>query len=177
MSWNNFDFSVFLQGVLKQDYYPHHYLYWGPYQQPYANIYPWNLNFYRGAAESDAERATDSKSYIKAGLADANTNAFFPVLQAWLADNNYGTGLDIPQTKYMLNAAYLRVKNVTMGYTLPNALTKKWSISRLRLFVTGENLYEFAAIKKYLDPESISDGYGWEYPYQRKYSIGLNVDF
>lgn len=177
MSWNNLDVSVFLQGVAKQDYYPHHYLYWGPYQQPYANIYPWNLNFYRAAAATPAQMATYSKSYIAAGLANANTNAFFPVLQSWLADNNYGSGLDIPQTKYMLNAAYLRVKNVTVGYTFPSSMTQKLGISRFRLFFSGENLFEFSSIKKYVDPEAISDGYGWEYPYQRKYSFGLNADF
>lgn len=177
MSWNNIDFSLFLQGVLKQDFYPHHYLFWGPFQQPYANIYPWNLDFYRPTAESAEERASDSKSYIAAGLADANTDSYFPVLQSWLADNNYGSGLDISQTKYMLNAAYLRVKNLTVGYTLPEKWTAKAKISRLRIFFSGENLYEFSSIKKYLDPESVSDGYGWEYPYQRKYSIGINADF
>lgn len=77
-NWNNIDFSVFLQGVLKQDFYPHHYLYWGPYQQPYGNIYPWNLDYFRPTAESATERAADSKSYIAAGLADANANSFFP---------------------------------------------------------------------------------------------------
>ncbi|GAO42708.1 SusC/RagA family TonB-linked outer membrane protein [Flavihumibacter petaseus] len=176
-SWSNFDFSLFLQGVLKQDFYPHHYLYWGPYQQPYANVYPWNLDFYRGTAESDDERAHNSKSYNDAGLADANTNAHFPVMQAWLADNNYGSGLDIPQTQYMLNAAYLRVKNLTVGYSLPEGLTRKMHVNRLRFFFSGENLYEFSSIKQYLDPESVSDGYGWEYPYQRKFSFGINLDF
>jgi TonB-linked SusC/RagA family outer membrane protein len=177
MSWNNIDFSMFLQGVLKQDYYPHSYLYWGPYQQPYGNIYPWNLDFYRATGESDAEKAADSKSYIAAGLADANLNAKFPVLQSWLADHNYGSGLDIPQTAYMLNAAYLRVKNITIGYTLPGSITNKLNISRLRVFFTGENLYEFSAIKKYVDPEAVSDDRAWEYPYQRKYSFGVNLDF
>lgn len=176
MSWHNIDLSLFLQGIAKMDFYPHHYLFWGPYQQPYANIYPWNLDFYRPTAATPEERAGYPPAYIKAGLADANLNSYFPVLQSWLADNNYGSGLDIPQTKYLLNAAYLRVKNFTLGYTLPQAFTEKYSISRLRIFFTGENLFEFSAIKKYLDPESISDGYGWEYPYQRKYSLGINVD-
>jgi hypothetical protein len=94
-----------------------------------------------------------------------------------MADANYGSGLDLPQTKYLLNAAYLRVKNVTLGYTLPASLTKKVKVSRLRLFVTGENLYEFSSIKKYIDPEAVADGYGWAYPYQRKYAVGLNLDF
>jgi len=182
LSWNNIDLSVFLQGVGKMDYYPQHYLFWGLYQQPYANMYPWLLDFYRPEAASAEERAGYPKAYIDAGLADANLNSYYPVLQSWLADNNYHEGgkdygLDMAQTKYLLNAAYLRVKNITVGYTLPQQFTKKIGIDRLRLFFTGDNITEFSKIKKYLDPESIVDGYGWAYPYQRKYSLGLNVTF
>jgi len=178
MNWSGIDLSIFLQGVLKRDFYPHHYLFWGPFQQPYANIYPWNLNFYRATAETPAQRAQDSKSYIAAGLADANTNSYYPVLQSWLADANYGAGLDIPQSKYLLNGAYLRIKNVSLGYTFPLSLTKKAGITRLRIFVTGDNLYEFSAIKKYIDPEAVNEGSSaWAYPFQRKYAIGLNLDF
>ncbi|MGZ8539801.1 MAG: SusC/RagA family TonB-linked outer membrane protein, partial [Chitinophagaceae bacterium] len=182
--WNGFDFSVFLQGVAKQDFYPHHYLFWGPYQQPYAGIYEWNLDYYRATSQTAAERAVNSASFNAAGLADANTDSYFPVLQSWLADNNYrGSGelerygLDMPQTRYLLNAAYLRVKNLTLGYTLPASLTKRFKISRFRVFVTGENLGEFSKIKKYIDPEAVADGYGWAYPYQRKYAVGINLDF
>jgi len=177
LAWKGIDLSLFLQGVAKMDYYPRHYLFWGPYQQPYANIYPWNLDFYRGSSETGADRDRHSASYLAAGLADANPNGYFPVLQSWLADNNYGTGLDIAQTKYLLNAAYLRIKNLTLGYTIPPALTNRYHIKRLRIFFSGENLYEFSSIKKYLDPESITDGYGWAYPYQRKYAVGINLDF
>jgi TonB-linked SusC/RagA family outer membrane protein len=178
MDWKGIDLSIFLQGVLKRDFYPHNYLFWGPYQQPYANVYPWNLDYYRGAADSPEQRAKHSASYIAAGLADANPNSYYPVLQSWLADANYESGLDIPQTKYLLNGAYLRIKNVSLGYTFPSQWTKKFSISRLRIFVTGENLYEFSAIKKYVDPESINKGAdAAAYPYQRRYAVGLNLDF
>ncbi|MCF0074321.1 TonB-dependent receptor [Dyadobacter sp. CY261] len=181
--WNGFDFSAVLQGVLKGDYYPQHYLYWGPYQQPYGNVYPWNLDFYRGQADSDQQRAKHSQSYIAAGLADANTDANFPVLQSWLADNNYGSGLDIPQTKYLLSAAYLRVKNLTIGYSLPAAFLQKHKISRVRVFASGENLFEFSELKKYFDPEVISSSNtfdsskGFSYPFQRKFAFGVNVEF
>lgn len=178
MDWRGFDLSVFLQGVLKRDFYPHNYLFWGPYQQPYANVYPWNLDYYRGTADSPEQRAKHSASYIAAGLADANTNSQYPVLQSWLADANYGSGLDIPQTKYLLNGAYLRIKNVSLGYTFPSKWTKKFSITRLRIFATGENLYEFSAIKKFVDPEAINKGAdAAAYPYQRRYAFGLNLDF
>lgn len=178
MNWNGIDLSIFLQGVLKKDYYPQNYLFWGPYQQPYANIYPWLLNFYRATGETAAQRAQDSKSYIAAGLADANTNAYYPVLQAWLADQRTGLGLATPQTGYLLNAAYLRIKNISVGYTFPASLTKRAGISRLRIFVSGDNIYEFSSIKKYIDPEAVNQGSSaWAYPFQRKYAVGLNLDF
>ena len=176
MSFSGFDLSVFLQGVGKRDYYPRHYLFWGPYQQPYANIYPWNLDYYRGAADNEALMAQHSQSYIDAGLAEQNLDSKFPVLQAWLADNNYGSGLDIAQTRYLQNAAYLRVKNITLGYTFPAPLLEKLKVSRIRLFVSGENIFEFSPIKKFIDPEAINDGFGWAYPFQRKFSFGVNID-
>lgn len=178
--WNGIDASVFLQGVLKRDFYPQHYLFWGPYQQPYANVYPWHLDYYRAESDSEEERAMHSAAYIAAGLADANTDASYPVLQSWLADASTGLGLSIPQTGYLLNGAYLRVKNVTLGYTLPFAMTEKYKISRLRFFFSGENLFEFSAVKKFVDPEAINnstDGSAWAYPFQRKFAFGINLQF
>jgi hypothetical protein len=176
--WNGFDASVFLQGVLKMSYYPHHYLFWGPYQQPYANVYPWHLDYYRATSDSQQDRAKHSASYIAAGLADANLNPQYPVMQSWLADANYGSGLDIPQTKYLLSGAYLRFKNVTLGYTLPSALMKRVGIQRFRVYVTGENVFELSKIKKFIDPEAVNQGASaWAYPFQRKMAVGLNLEF
>lgn len=180
MDWNGFDASVFLQGVLKRDFYPKHYLFWGPYQQPYANVYPWHLDHYRESSDSEEQRAKHSKAYLDAGLADANHDATYPVLQSWLADANDGKGLAIPNTQYLLNGAYLRIKNVTLGYSLPKGLTDRWNLGRLRFFVTGENIFEFSEVKKFVDPEAINNGTdnsAWAYPFQRKVAAGLNLDF
>src|SRR5690606_6987628 len=110
-SWKNFDIRVFLQGVGKRDYYPIDYLYWGFYQQPYGNIYEHLLDFYRPTSDSDEQRARHSQSYLNLGLADANPNGKYPIMQSWLADANLGTriddamGLAIPQTGYLLNGS------------------------------------------------------------------------
>lgn len=176
LNWKGFDFSGFLQGIGKRDYYPGHYLFWGPYQQPYANMYSHLLDFYRGSDDSDALRAQHSQSYLDAGLADANTDAEFPVLQSWLADVNYGSGLAIPNTKYMLSAAYLRVKNVTIGYSIPQDVLSRIKVSKLRVFVTGENIYEWSSIKKHIDPEATGNR-GYAYPFFRKLSAGLSLTF
>jgi hypothetical protein len=194
--WGGFDVRVFLQGIGQMDYYPLHYLYWGFYQQPYAGGYHHLLDFYRGAGDSDIERAQHSQSYIDAGLADANTDAKFPVLQAWLADRNLGEridqaqGLALPQTGYMLNGAYLRLKNLTVGYSLPHSLLERIHLKRLRVYFSGENLAERSEVNPYFDPESITDniakvnpaetrgfGWGYAYPFQRRYSFGLELQF
>ncbi|MDC6365659.1 MULTISPECIES: SusC/RagA family TonB-linked outer membrane protein [Flavobacteriaceae] len=198
MDWNNFDLGIFLQGVGKRDYYPKDYLYWGFYQQPYAGGYAHLNDFYRAADDSADIMAQHSQAYIDAGLASANTDARYPVAQAWLADRNLGEridqakGLAIPQTAYMLNAAYLRLKNITFGYTIPSEYTHKMGISSMRIYFSGDNLFEWSEIADFFDPESISDiderlnpsheperteTSGYQYPYQRKYALGINVSF
>lgn len=195
-NWKNFDLRIFLQGVAKRDYYPLDYLYFGFYQQPYGNTYEHLLDFYRPADDSPTDLEKRSLSYINLGLNKANLDAKFPVLQSWMADANLGTrideamGLAIPQTRYLLNAAYLRIKNIGIGYTLPRTLTEKMGISSLRIYVSGENIFEWSAIKDYFDPETTNadintdprkgvgrNGHGMTYPFQRSYSAGINLMF
>jgi TonB-linked SusC/RagA family outer membrane protein len=198
LDWNNFDLGLFLQGVGKRDYYPKDYLYWGFYQQPYAGGYAHLNDYYRASDDSPELMAQHSQAYIDAGLAHANTNANYPVAQAWLADRNLGErideakGLAIPQSKYLLNAAYLRLKNITFGYTLPKTFSNRIGIASFRVYFSGDNLFEWSEVADFFDPESISDidnrlnpGYspgrtetsGYQYPYQRRYSLGINVSF
>lgn len=195
-NWKGFDMRVFFQGVLKRNYYPLDYLYFGFYQQPYGNIYEHMLDFYRPADDSETDLAKRSQSYINMGLANANPDAKFPILQAWMADANLGTkideamGLAIPQTNYLLSAAYLRIKNVTLGYTLPRTLTERIGIAGLRVYASGENIFEWSAVKDFFDPETTNEninpnprtaigrkGNGMTYPFQRSYSAGINLTF
>ena len=183
--WNGFDVAIFLQGIGKRDFYPQSFLYWGFYQQPYSGGQVHTFDFYRPTTDSDVEMAKHSQSYIAAGLANQNLNAKFPVLQSWLADKNLGTridqamGLAIPQTGYMLNASYLRIKNITIGYTLPQEWTRKMHLNRVRLYVSADNVFEWSGVKPFFDPESVTDtsSFGYVYPFSRQYSFGLNVTF
>ncbi len=182
--WNGFDFRAFVQGIGKKDYYPLHYLYWGFYQQPYSGGYMHLMDFYRPTDDSDVDMAKHSQSYIDAGLASQNLDAKYPILQAWLADRNLGEslndskGLATPQTGYMLSAAYVRIKNITIGYTLPKVLTQKIKIERVRFFISGENIAEWSEVSDFFDPEAVTDnGWGYAYPFQRRFSFGVNVNF
>ncbi len=182
--WNGFDVRTFVQGIGKKDYYPRHYLYWGFYQQPYEGGYTHLFDFYRPEDDSEVDMAKHSQAYIDAGLANQNLDAEYPIFQAWLADRNLGEGLNeskglaTPQTRYLLSAAYIRIKNITIGYTLPKALTRKMNIDRVRFFVSGENIAEWSEVSDYFDPEAVTDdGWGYAYPFQRRYSFGVNIDF
>lgn len=183
-NWKGFDVRTFVQGVGKKDYYPLHYLYWGFYQQPYYGGYMHLMDFYRPEDDSEELMATHSQAYIDAGLASQNLDARYPILQSWLADRNLGEGINnamglaIPQTGYMLSSAYVRIKNITVGYTLPNELTRKWKIERLRFYVSGENIAEWSGVSDFFDPEAVTNnGWGYAYPFQRRYSLGMNLDF
>jgi TonB-linked SusC/RagA family outer membrane protein len=178
MSWNNFDFSLFLQGVAKADYYPLQYPFWGVMQDPYGPIYPWSLDYYRPTAATPDQIATYPKAYIDAGLANQNLNSRYPAMQMWEADIRTGVGLSIPTTQYLMSAAYLRMKNITLGYTLPTSTIKSVGISKLRIFFSGENIFEFSKLIKYgIDPEAALDNNVLAYPFQRKYSMGINLTF
>lgn len=194
--YKGFDIRAFFQGIGKRDYYPIDYLYWGVYQQPYGNMYGHLLDFYRPTNDSEMDRLKHSQSYLQLGLADQNLDAAYPILQSWLADRNLGTrideaqGLAVPQTNYLLNAAYLRFKNLTIGYTFPKELTDRIHVRGLRIYFSAENLTEWSAVKKYFDPETINQnqytnptsspgrsGNGFTYPFQRSYSGGIQLTF
>lgn len=73
------------------------------------------------------------------------------------------------------NGAYLRLKNVTLGYTLPKAWTNKMGLSNIRVYANGTNLLTFTDFK-YIDPESTNVATGY-YPQQRTFSFGIDVRF
>jgi len=73
------------------------------------------------------------------------------------------------------DGAYLRLKSMSLGYTLPGRITRKAGIQGLRFFVTGTNLLTLTAFK-YLDPESPNVVTGY-YPQQRTFTFGLDLSF
>jgi TonB-linked SusC/RagA family outer membrane protein len=84
------------------------------------------------------------------------------------------------------DASYLRMKNIQLGYTIPASLSKKASISRARLYVSGENLLTFTKFPDGYDPEANNTAFhghifggaaGWSYPQVKFYTVGLNVNF
>ncbi|HTN37878.1 MAG TPA: hypothetical protein VL053_12445, partial [Arachidicoccus sp.] len=87
---------------------------------------------------------------------------------------------------YLLNVGYLRVKNLTIGYTLPEQLTRRFQIKKLRIYFSGENLltWRFGDLTKYIDPEQAGSGINYNNPDQavsrarlEDYPIGKTFSF
>ena len=91
---------------------------------------------------------------------------------------------------YLTNLGYLRVKNFTIGYTLPNSLTQKIKVQNLRIYFSGENIFtwRFGKLTKYIDPEQAGSGINYndpgsatdesdlqDYPIGKTYSFGINL--
>jgi len=74
------------------------------------------------------------------------------------------------------NAAYLRLKSLEIGYTLPNKFLSQIGLKGVRLFVNGYNLFTITNVK-YVDPEHPSGTYGYLYPLDKLYNVGINVKF
>lgn len=147
-NWNGFDLRMLFMGVGKKDFYFNNYKMVGIYAGPWGNVMKNNLDHWT----------------------PENPNGYFPRLKSYLSGN--GGDLAINQTRYLQNAAFLRMKNLTFGYTIPAKLTTPLGVSKVRLYFSGENLFEFTKLCENFDPEVLSDS---THPIQRTYSFGLNI--
>ena len=95
--------------------------------------------------------------------------AFWPRYSAYRNYNNTQVS-----TWWMRDGSFLRLKQIELGYTLPNIWTEKFHIANFRLYVTGTNLFSWSHFKMW-DPEMGSSGLN--YPIQRTFNIGVNVTF
>ena len=117
--WNGFDVSAFFQGTGNHYWYPagQSMPFWGPYSYPY-------LSFLQ-------------KDFLADVWTAENTDAYFPRAMAYSAS---GGVLSNVNDRYLQNLRYLRFKNLTVGYTLPQSWTGKARIESVRIYFTGENL-------------------------------------
>ena len=101
-----------------------------------------------------------------------NTGALFPrLLPSGFGGNNF-----VASDWWIRSAAYFRLKNINLGYTLPQAVLGKVKISSLRVFVSGQNLLTFTKAWNGFDPE-INNANAEFYPLMRTLTAGLNVNF
>ena len=162
-SWKGIDFSMFWQGVLKRDWDPgeNNMLFWGVTGsgQWWSTSLAHHLDYFR-AADTPEDRL------------GANVDAYYP--RPLFNNKNHKT-----QTRYLQSAAYMRLKNLQIGYTLPKVWVNAIGLQNVRVYVSGENLLTITSLEKVIDPESA--GIGWQggmtYPLSKTYSVGLSVNF
>lgn len=145
--WNGFDFAMFLQGV-------------GDYKVYYNNQ---AFRFVTVMGQSLNKDITDN-----AWTPENPYSSTYPVLR-----NNADGRNNIASDAFVHNAAYLRCKNIQLGYTVPQRITRKFFVEKLKVYCSIDNLFTITSFPG-LDPE-IAAGVG--YPSIRQYSVGLNVSF
>jgi len=161
LQWAGIDFSIFFQGIGRQDWYPaaNALAFWGPYARPYATYLPKNFHTQIWSEE--------------------NPNSYFPRPRGYTALQGTNRELTAVNDRYLQNIGYCRLKNLTVGYTLPRQWTRKALIESLRIYFTGENLFTWSGIRSdYIDPEmAATNGNLRLYPWQRTYMFGVDVTF
>jgi TonB-linked SusC/RagA family outer membrane protein len=149
LAWHNFDFSLLLQGVGKRDFTP-------------------SGNYFWGAINSAS--AVGTKEVYRDSWSTENPGGYYPIYKAGATYNIF------PQTKYLQSSAYMRLKNISLGYTVPLKAIQKIKLSQARIYVTGQNLWEYTKLKGNFDPEVTGSGdVGVFYPLQRVISFGVQL--
>ena len=169
-AWKGFDISMFWQGVLKRDYY------FSPSGGQGAGE---KGAVFWGATVGGRWESVFFKEHLdywrdESSALGANPNAYYARPLLFTNKNR------LTQTRYLQNAAYMRLKNLQLGYTFTQPWIQQAGIRSLRLFVTGENLLTITSLSKVLDPESLEVSKmkaGASYPLSKTFAFGLNVTF
>lgn len=167
--WNNFYVSVFFQGVGKRDYLTggDSGMIWGQYNRAYNQMPKWQLGNYWTEQNRDAYMPRYS----------ARMSPFYSVQRRG-------------NTRYVLDASYIRLKNIQFGYNLPEKWIKPLHLSKASIFFSGENLWDWSPMYKHIwgtvdvlglgeDPENSDStaGSGGCYPIMSSYSFGISLTF
>lgn len=156
LSYKGFDLSILLQGVGKRDVWINDARRF-PFQSgQFGQIFSDQLDYWKpvDAANGNWEAVNSNPEYFR--------------LYGQMENAGYNTRV---QTKYLLNGAYMRIKNLTLSYSFPKQLINPIHLSSLKAFVSCENLHTFHHLPDGYDPERLS----WGYPFFRTISFGINV--
>lgn len=154
-SWKGFDLNLLLQGAAKRHI-------------SYAELLYEPLWANTNALDQFMDRWHP---------ADSHANPYDPATE-WVGGHYAYTGsLPNQNSEFnMQNAAYLRLKTVELGYTLPKVWMSKMGVKSLRVYLSGYNLLTFTKLK-YCDPEFPSTSQGYNYPLNKTITVGANIKF
>ena len=167
--WKGIFLNAFFQGVGKQDWYPSsESTFWGQYNRPYNNIPKWHLGNY---------------------WTPENTDAYLP---RYCTYNGTVGRSSYPNSRYVQNVAYIRLKSMQLGYTLPQTIVSKMGLSDLKVYLSGENLWSWSPLYRLThrhqdvytasrgtdaDLSSSNYGDGNSYPLLRSVAFGVSLTF
>ncbi len=161
---------------MKRDWYPSpdSGYFWGKYARPFM----WVLGIHNYTDDMYSKEKNNWDT------------AYWPRMTTYQSNSSYSWTklLEIPNTRYKQNAAYLRVKNIQVDYTFPKALCQKIRLGGLKIYLSGENLFTFTPLHKYapnFDPEALgydtdfssTAGDGYTYPVLKSVTLGVNITF
>lgn len=175
--WNGFGLSVFVQGVGKKDWYPGSDAgyFWGKYGRPYFSFIPSIQNL-----SSDDVYSAEKNNW---------DTAYWPALTTYQSsgNKNWVKAYEIPNTRYLQNAMFVRIKNIRLDYSFNKNICNSIGLQDVNIYISGDNLFTFTPLHKHapnFDPEGLSydadfdsqvDGY--TYPTLKNYTVGLNITF
>jgi len=147
VGWKNFDFSALIKGIGEQDKYVSRGFAQGPVWENYTS--EWHKDYW-----------TPENQDARMPAYYANENRNYYTSSAW----------------WVLDGSFIKLRNVQLGYTLPQSLVSLVGIQRLRVYVNGKNLWMHSNMGIGLDPE-----YPWStgdyYPQTKVVSLGVNINF
>ncbi|HLS37626.1 MAG TPA: TonB-dependent receptor [Sphingobacterium bovisgrunnientis] len=161
LTWKDWSMNMLWQGVGKQNYLPAALdaYFWGSGSLAQVTVFQKHLDYYT----------------------PENPDAYFPNPYASPvgAISSYTNKTQSPSSRYVQNASFIRLKNLTLQYSVPNEVSKRIGINRLSVFGSGENLLTFTKLVKMFDPETLAGGSGTGkmYPLSKVYSFGVNLTF
>lgn len=148
-AYKNFDLQIFLQGVAGND------------------IYNANRIWQEGMAVPQNQTAKVLDRWTGEGTSNSVPRAVY-------SDPNKNAR---HSSRFVEDGSYLRIKNLTLGYTLPQAISKKAYLQTVRMYMSCQNLYTFTKYSGF-DPEVGANGIDLStYPLTRTISFGVNVKF
>ncbi|MEX0928930.1 MAG: TonB-dependent receptor [Balneolales bacterium] len=154
VNYKGFGLSTFFQGIIQRDHWPT------------SGNWTWFFPFNAGHVEN---------YFITDTWTEDNRDAYFPAAHV---STNDGKNRHV-QSRFIQNAGFIRLKNLTLSYDVPISLTERIGLSQAQFFLTGMNLWEYSPIRKPLDPESIfnagSNNGAIAYPMQRIFTIGTSI--
>lgn len=156
-SWKGFDLRALFEGTMKRDLWLDNDVFWG-----FTGVWNGAVNDY----------------HVDNAWSSTNTNAYYPV-------PTWSTRSRQKQTKYLQNASYIRMRDLTLGYTLPTSWLAPLGVSQLKIFASAQNLFEITGLYKYVDPDMTGKAKAngemdtdlKNYPFCRSYSFGINLTF